>query len=157
MRNNSTFPPFRGCQPAVMTGVLLLALALLIPDTAHAADNIFGTSSPLQRFITFITGIFAYMLVIIGVIVTLGGLILGSDMSGFSRRAPLVVISGAVLILADIMVGALFGAQGGYELPESANTPAPPHPPASVYAPDQTEPVLFAPNMTEIRTLEQVK
>ncbi|WP_170565602.1 TrbC/VirB2 family protein [Ruegeria atlantica] len=99
---------------------LLLMLALLIPDPAMAADNIFAGRSPLTRFIEFITGIFAYMLVIVGLIVTLGGLILGSDMSGFSRRAPLVVVSGAVLILADVMVGSLFGAQGGYELPAVA-------------------------------------
>lgn len=95
----------------------LCALLLVLPDLALAADNLFGTTSPLQRFITFITGIFAYMLVIVGVIITLGGLIMGNDMSGFSRRAPLVVVSGAVLILADVLVGALFGAQGGFDLP----------------------------------------
>ena len=111
---------------AMLACVLLLALFLLLPEPAFAADNIFGGRSPLQRFITFITGIFAYMLVIVGLIVTLGGLILGSDMSGFSRRAPLVVVSGAVLILADIMVGALFGAQGGYELPAFPASPVPP-------------------------------
>ncbi|WP_419738617.1 hypothetical protein [Ruegeria sp.] len=114
---------------------------------AHAADTIFGTRSPLTRFITFITGIFAYMLVIVGLIVTLGGLILGSDMSGFSRRAPLVVVSGAVLILADIMVGALFGAQGGYELPAPVQsdphhqTPVPPAvPERPVEGPHDQEP-----------------
>ena len=93
-----------------------VAGALLVPDPAFAADNIFGGRSPLTRFIEFITGIFAYMLVIVGIVLTLGGLILGSDMSGFARRAPLVVVS------ADLMVGSLFGAQGGYEMPASAPT-----------------------------------
>ena len=158
MRYNSNFALRRARQPIVMTGILLLAFALLIPDTAHAADNIFGTNSPLQRFITFITGIFAYMMVIVGIVITLGGLILGSDMSGFSRRAPLVVVAGAVLILADVMVGALFGAQGGYELPETATPPVPPHPPAQVYAPDQSEPVPSVPDYTtEAQTPEPVK
>ena len=96
------------------TLTLLLALA---PEAAQAADTIFGSQSPLQRFITFITGIFAYMLVIVGVVMTVGGLILGSDMSGLSRRAPIVVVAGAVLILADVFVGGLFGAQGGYSVP----------------------------------------
>ena len=131
--------------PAVLLAcTLLLGLALVIPDPAFAADNIFGTNSPLQRFIIFITGIFAYMLVIVGLIVTLGGLILGSDMSGFSRRAPLVVVAGSVLILADIMVGALFGAQGGYELPAAAMDLAPPHAPVPAALAMQTIPAAWA-------------
>ena len=126
-------PPLR--RPALLALCLaLLVVALILPETAHAADTIFGARSPLIRFITFITGIFAYMLVIVGMIMTLGGLILGSDMSGFSRRAPLVVMSGAVLILADVMVGALFGAQGGYELPDTPHH-QPPAPPAVLERP----------------------
>ena len=103
-----------------VTPSTLLMLALVgcvLPDMAVAADNLFGGSSPLTRFIEFITGIFAYMLVIVGIVVTLGGLILGSDMSGFSRRAPLVVVSGAVLILADTLVGTLFSGTAGAEIP----------------------------------------
>lgn len=103
--------------PAVFLLTTLALLLALTPETAQAADTIFGSRSPLQRFITFITGIFAYMLVIVGVVMTVGGLILGSDMSGLSRRAPIVVVAGAVLILADVFVGGLFGAQGGYSVP----------------------------------------
>ena len=110
---------FRPGLARTLPALLFPGLALLVPDPAFAADNIFGAASPLATFINFITGIFAYMLVIVGVVVTLGGLILGSDMSGFSRRAPLVVISGAVLILADTMVTTLFTGSQGYELPPS--------------------------------------
>ena len=145
MRYDPILPPrparSTAMPPAALAAcALLLGLALVLPDPALAADNIFGGRSPLQRFITFITGIFAYMLVIVGLIVTLGGLILGSDMSGFSRRAPLVVVAGSVLILADIMVGALFGAQGGYDLPASASL-APPY--ADIPAPAMMQAVSF--------------
>ena len=145
MRYDPILParPARSKSPppvVLLACALLLGLALIIPDPALAADNIFGTRSPLQRFITFITGIFAYMLVTVGIIVTLGGLILGSDMSGFSRRAPLVVVAGSVLILADIMVGALFGAQAGYDLPASAVSLL--HSPAPVPATVQTLPAV---------------
>lgn len=95
----------------------LLAAALLIADPAWATDEIFGDSSPLTTFIEFITGIFAYMLVIVGVVVTLGGLVFGNDMSGFARRAPLVVVAGAVLILSQTVVANLFGGAAGADLP----------------------------------------
>ena len=94
-----------------------LALMLIVPDTGFAADNLFGGSSPLVRFIEFMTGIFAYLLVIVGVVITLGGLILGSDMSGFARRAPLIVIAGAVLILSQTLVSNLFGGTAGADIP----------------------------------------
>ena len=101
--------------------LLLVALGMLfllvLPVAAEADDTIFGDESPLTTFIGFITGIFAYMLVIVGTVVTLGGLILGSDMSGFARRAPVVVVAGAVLIMANTMVEKLFTASAGAEIP----------------------------------------
>ena len=97
--------------------IFVLTLTLTMPDMAVAADNLFGGSSPLVRFIEFMTGIFAYLLVIVGVIITLGGLILGSDMSGFARRAPLIVIAGAVLILSQTLVSNLFGGTAGANIP----------------------------------------
>ena len=118
--------PFAQCRRAVPwfpapRVLLLVAVGLLfllaLPVAAGATDPIFGFASPLKAFIVFITGIFAYMLVIVGTVVTLGGLILGSDMSGFARRAPLVVVAGAVLIMADTMVEKLFGGPVGAEIP----------------------------------------
>ncbi len=100
-----------------MLFLLALPVAAGAAEAPEAADPIFGTASPLKKFIGFITGIFAYMLVIVGTVVTLGGLILGSDMSGFARRAPVVVVAGAVLILADKMVLNLFGTSVGAEIP----------------------------------------
>jgi len=110
--------PILPARPATGLILLLAACALsVVPDTAAAADNLFGGSSPLTTFITFMTGIFAYMLVIVGVVITLGGLVLGSDMSGFARRAPLVVLAGAVLILSETLVSNLFGGTAGAEIP----------------------------------------
>ena len=101
--------------------LLLVALGMLfllvLPVVAATEDTLFGDQSPLIKFIGFITGIFAYMLVIVGTVLTLGGLILGSDMSGFARRAPVVVVAGAVLIMANTMVVKLFGGKGGAEIP----------------------------------------
>lgn len=99
---------------------LLLALCLglcALPGVALAADNIFGGASPLIIFIEFMTGIFAYMLVIVGVVLTIGGLVFGNDLSGLGRRAPLVVVAGAVLILSNTFVSNLFGGTRGYEVP----------------------------------------
>ena len=101
---------------AAIAGVLCLGLCFL-PEAALATDVIFGNKSPLTRFIAFMTGIFAYMLVIVGVVLTIGGLVFGNDLSGLGRRAPLVVVAGAVLVLADTFVSNLFGDTTGYAVP----------------------------------------
>ena len=102
---------------AAIAGVLCLGLCFL-PEAALATDEIFGDAdSPLIKFIAFMTGIFAYMLVIVGVVLTIGGLVFGNDLSGLGRRAPLVVVAGAVLVLADTFVSNLFGDTTGYAVP----------------------------------------
>ncbi len=99
--------------------------ALLAAGPAHATDAIFGSGSPLLEFADFIMGPFAYLLMIIGIVATIGALILGSDMSGFARRAPLVVIAGAALAGADAMTSTLFDTARGAELPPPVEAPDP--------------------------------
>ncbi len=89
-----------------------------LPGAAFATDQIFTGRSPIMAFTDFILGPFAYMLIILGLVATLGGLILGSDMGGFARRAPLAVLAGAVLAGANIMASTLFGESRAYTIPE---------------------------------------
>ena len=95
-----------------------LALGLLaLPDAAWAGDNIFGTDSPLTKFVDFTTGPFAYMVVIVALVATVGVLALGGEFSGFSRRIPIVVVAGGIVILAQTVLGNLFGAGRAATLP----------------------------------------
>ncbi len=102
----------------------LLAGAVLagFPGAAFATDQIFTGRSPIMAFTDFILGPFAYMLIILGLVATLGGLILGSDMGGFARRAPLAVLAGAVLAGANIMASTLFGESRAYTIPDAWRT-----------------------------------
>jgi len=92
-------------------------LVLALPDAARAGDNIFGTDSPLTKFVDFTTGPFAYMVVIVALVATVGVLALGGEFSGFSRRIPIVVVAGAIVILAQTVLGNLFGAGRAATLP----------------------------------------
>jgi len=82
-----------------------------------AADNVFGATSPLIRFIDFIAGPFAYGVVIVALVATVGTLALGGEFSGFARRMPIVVVAGAIVILADTVLGNLFGGARGFSVP----------------------------------------
>ncbi len=99
----------------------LLAGAVLtgLPGAAWATDQIFTGRSPIMAFTDFILGPFAYMLLIVGLVATIGGMIFGSDLGGFSRRAPLVVLAGAVLAGANIMASTLFGESRAYTIPQT--------------------------------------
>ena len=97
-----------------MTALMLLAAC---PAFATASTNLFGGQNPLQVFVNFMTGPFAYGLVIIGIVATGASLVFGSDFSGFARRMPLVAIAGGVVILADRVVNALFGGGSAFSVP----------------------------------------
>lgn len=101
--------------PPVLATLTLLLLAL--PDAAWAGDNIFGTDSPLTKFVDFTTGPFAYLVVIVAMVATVGVLALGGEFSGFSRRMPIVVVAGGIVILAQTVLGNLFGAGRAATLP----------------------------------------
>ena len=99
-----------------------LPLAMVLPlaagpAVASATTSLFGGANPLQVFVDFMTGPFAYALVIVGIVATGASLVFGSDFSGFARRMPLVAAAGAVVILADNVVNALFGGGAGVGVP----------------------------------------
>ena len=100
------------------TALLLLGAA---PALAGTATGLFGGgNNPLQALVDFMTGPFAYGLVIIGIVATGASLVFGSDFSGFARRMPLVAVAGGVVILADNVVNALFGGGAGASIPPDA-------------------------------------
>lgn len=107
--------------PAERLALFMAAIPLLLSaEPAFAtltSTNIFTSRNPLETLVNFMTGPFAYGLLIIGIVATGASLIFGTDFSGFSRRMPLVAAAGAVLILADELVQVLFGAQAGFSVP----------------------------------------
>lgn len=116
--HDKTRPRFTTC---FLTGGLaffaVVLLLLALPDAALAGDQIFGTSSPLTKFVDFVTGPFAYMVVIVALVATVGVLALGGEFSGFSRRMPIIVVAGGIVILAQTVLGNLFGSSRAASLP----------------------------------------
>lgn len=107
----NTNKPSRLARTALVSA---LALALLAsPALAGAADDIFGSTSPLKKLTDFITGPLAFMIVIVGIVVTGGMLIFGNDLSGFGRRAMLIVLGGGLVLGAVQVVSTLFASAAG--------------------------------------------
>lgn len=100
-------------------GIGLLAV-LLTSQPVWAGDDIFGTDSPLTNFVDFIVGPFAYMVVIVALVVSVGILALGGEFNGFARRLPIIVVAGGIVILADTVLGNLFGGSRAFTLPPIA-------------------------------------
>lgn len=99
---------------------LSLAGLLLLSAEAAAAStttSFFGGTNPLQVFVDFMTGPFAYAVVILALLAAGGSLVYGGDFSGYSKRFLLVAAAGAVVAFADQVVGALFGAGVGFDVP----------------------------------------
>lgn len=97
----------------------LAALLLIAADAAAAATstNFFGGTNPLQTFVDFMTGPFAYAVVILALLAAGGSLVYGGDFSGYSKRFLLVAAAGAVVAFADQVVNALFGGGVGFAVP----------------------------------------
>ena len=118
--------PFHGRPPAralCAAASLVLPVLMLSVQPALAADELFGTDSPLLKFIDFIIGPFAYGVVIIALVVTVGVLAIGGEFSGFSRRMPIVVVAGAIVILAGTVITNLFGRDRAADLPTGGVPP----------------------------------
>ncbi len=109
---NIQYPERAPLLPA-LTAMMLLAA---VPALASTQSNLFGGNNPLQVFVDFMAGPFAYGLVIVGVVATGASLVFGSDFSGFARRMPLVAVAGGVVILAERVVSSMFGG-GGFSVP----------------------------------------
>lgn len=125
--------------PAERLALSMAAIPLLLAaEPAFAtltSQNIFTSRNPLEVFVNFMTGPFAYGLLIVGVVATGATLIFGTDFSGFSRRMPLVAGAGGILILADELVQVLFGAAGGFSVPPDMLLQAWPWPDGAEAAP----------------------
>ena len=94
-------------------GTLSLAAGLTLlcePALAGNAADLFGGNSPIQKLIDFMTGPLAFMIVIIGIVITGGMLMFGNDLSGFGRRVMLVVLGGGLVLGATQVIGSLFSA-----------------------------------------------
>ena len=118
----------RPCLPPILTAALrlpllaLLVVFLVTCEPAFAEDEFFGTNSPLLKFVDFMTGPFAYGVVIIALVVTVGALSVGGEFAGFARRMPIVVVAGAIVILASTVIKNLFGADRAADWPPVAGT-----------------------------------
>ena len=106
--------------------ILPALLACTLPEAAAATDDIFGTDSPLTKFVDFLLGPFAYGVVIVSLVVTVGMLVIGAEFSGFARRMPIIVVAGGIVILADTVLGNLFGGSRAASLPPTAEITEPP-------------------------------
>ena len=96
---------------------LLAAILIALATPLLASDQIFGTSSPLLRFISFITGPFAYAVVIVALVASVGTLAIGGEFSGFARRMPIIVVAGGIVILARTVLSNLFGGNQAFTVP----------------------------------------
>ena len=86
-----------------------LSLALLSsPVLAGTANDIFGSDSPIKKLTAFMTGPFAFMVVIVGIVIMGGMLIFGNDLSGFGRRVLLLVLGGGLILGSVQVVTSLF-------------------------------------------------
>ena len=110
---NTRIPERLALLPA-MAALMLLAAS---PAFATATTTLFGGQNPLQVFVNFMTGPFAYAVVILAVIAAGASLAYGGDFSGYSRRFLLVAAAGAIVVLADNVVSALFGGGSAYSVP----------------------------------------
>lgn len=129
MSVNSLSPAFM--RTAVSAGVILALMSS--PALAGAANDIFGSASPLKKLTDFITGPLAFMIVVVGIVVAGGMLMFGNDLSGFGRRAMLLVLGGGLVLGAVQVVSSLFSSTSGasYVVEQPLNAPALSHETAS--------------------------
>ena len=109
-----------------VTSVLIIALIFLVMSApADAADNIFGNTSPLTRITDFISGPFAYSVVVISIVIMGAIWVMGGDFAGIGRRLPVMVVAGALIIFATSVVGTLFSGGKSFEVPATLQPSTP--------------------------------
>jgi type IV secretory pathway VirB2 component (pilin) len=114
--------PTRGLDLRLIILAVLLVLGFASEGMA-ATDDIFGTKSPFNTFVDFVTGPLAYFLVIIGVAITGVLLLSGNDFSPFMRRVPMLVVAAGFVLLAGTVMTNLFGVSEGALAPASLEIP----------------------------------
>ncbi len=91
--------------------LFFFSLALLSsPALASTANDIFGQTSPIRKLVAFMTGPFAFLVVIVGIVIMGSMLIFGNDLSGFGRRVLLLVLGGGLVLGSIQVVSKLFNA-----------------------------------------------
>lgn len=89
----------------------ILSFAILSsPALASTANDIFGQTSPIRKLVAFMTGPFAFLVVIVGIVIMGSMLIFGNDLSGFGRRVLLLVLGGGLVLGSIQVVSKLFNA-----------------------------------------------
>ncbi len=92
----------------------LLALLLLLPETAHAAGAGGGMpyESWLQQLRDSITGPVAFSLGIAGLVISGGVLIFGGELNAFARTLVFLVLVMGFIIGASNLLTGFFGSAG---------------------------------------------
>lgn len=104
---------------ALLRAATALLLLLAASPALATGGDIFsgGTDNPLTNFIEFMTGPFAYAVVILALLAAAASLAYGGDFSNWSRRLLLVAGAGGIVIMAENVVTNLFGASTGFSVP----------------------------------------
>ncbi|NML17006.1 TrbC/VirB2 family protein [Azohydromonas caseinilytica] len=95
-----------------LVALLLLSAIALIPQHAHAAAGGGGGmpwEGPFDQLRASVTGPFAYVMSLLGIVIGACVLIFGSDLNGFFRFIVLIILIISVLIAAQNWLAGTFG------------------------------------------------
>lgn len=99
----------------ILAALLLLTLLALIPQHAHASSGIglgggdMPWDDPLDKLRASVTGPFAFVMSLLGIVIGASILIFGSDLNGFFRFMVLIILIISVLIAAQNFLASRFG------------------------------------------------
>jgi type IV secretion system protein VirB2 len=96
----------------MLAALLLLIIFMLIPQQAHAAAGAGGGmpwEGPLDQLRASVTGPYAFVLSLLGIVIGASILLFGSDLNGFFRFIVLLVLIISVLIAAQNWLAGTFG------------------------------------------------
>ena len=97
----------------------VIAFSLVAPAFASTGADLFGTQSPFETVLEFITGPFAWFVVILALVIFGAMLVMGSDFTGFGRRIPMLLLGIAFVMGAVQIVTALFGSSQSASLSDA--------------------------------------
>ena len=107
--------------PLILIGAVL-AVLVLFPDQAHASSSGGGGlewETPLQKFGDSIKGPVAFVISLLGIVVTGAMLIWGGEINEFVRRFVMVILVISLLVFAASILSDLFGVGAVIELPNN--------------------------------------
>ena len=118
-RRPSPMDSFMRWAPLILIGAVL-AILVLLPDQAHASSSGGGGlewETPLQKFGDSIKGPVAFVISLLGIVVTGAMLIWGGEINEFVRRFVMVILVISLLVFAASILSDLFGVGAVIELP----------------------------------------